>query len=239
MVAVQFAMPDMGDLQGLYVPRRNPEDDEVQWNQSALAAKLHFAAATTEFDAMAAKNYDDLVGGIGASGYLSDAAWRLDATWTYVDDTDYEGRRDFFSLVANLDYSWIWITKNFYGFIEYYYNGLGQDDYAKAIFDPEYTERLLRGNLFALGKQYLNAQIQAELHPLLNVYFTSISNVEDPSGILQPRAVWDLMQNLQLTVGANIFWGGKDTEYGGFIIPGTNLGSKSPDDAYLWLTYYF
>jgi hypothetical protein len=239
MAAAQFAIPNVGDFQGLYVPRRDPDDHDLKWDQSALAAKLHFAAATTEFDVMLAKNYDDLVGGLGAAGYLGGAAWRLDGTWTYVNEDNDEGRDDFFSVVANIDYSWIWGSKNFYGFIEYYYNGLGQDDYEKAILDPQITERLLRGNLFALGKNFLSSQIQVELHPLLNVYFTSINNVDDPSGVLQPRAIWDILQNLQLTLGANVFWGNKGTEYGGFIIPDTTLRSKTPNNVYLWLIYYF
>jgi hypothetical protein len=239
MLATQFAVANLGDVQALYVPRRNPDDNDIQWNQSALAAKLHFGAATTEFDVMVAKNYDDLVGGLGTSGYLADAAWRLDATWTYVDDDNHDGRDDFFSLVANMDYSWVWRGKNFYGFIEYYYNGLGVNDYGKAVFDPDISERLLRGNLFALGKNFLSSQIQAELHPLFNVYLTAINNVEDPSGALQPRAIWDVRQNLQLTLGANIFWGDKGTEYGGFIIPGTDLRSKTPNNVYLWMIYYF
>ena len=156
-----------------------------------------------------------------------------------MDDGNHEGRDDFFSLVANMDYSWVWRGKNFYGFIEYYYNGLGVNDYGKAVFDPDISERLLRGNLFALGKNFLSSQIQAELHPLFNVYLTAINNVEDPSGALQPRAIWDVRQNLQLTLGANIFWGDKGTEYGGFIIPGTDLRSKTPNNVYLWMIYYF
>ncbi len=239
MAAAQIAVPNLGDFQSLYVPRRDPDDNDVKWDQSALAAKLHFAAATTEFDVMMAKNYDDLVGGIGMAGYLGGATWRLDATWTYVNEDNNQGQDDFFSAVANIDYSWIWGMKNFYGFIEYYYNGLGRDDYQKAIVDPEIIERLQRGNLFVLGKNFLSSQLQVELHPLFNVYFTSINNVDDPSGVLQPRAIWDVQQNLQLTLGANIFWGAKGTEYGGFDIPGTNLRSKTPDNVYLWLSYYY
>jgi hypothetical protein len=41
-----------------------------------------------------------------------------------------------------MDYSWPWGASNFYGFMEYYYNGLGQNDYEKAIVDPAIIERL-------------------------------------------------------------------------------------------------
>jgi hypothetical protein len=121
---------------------------------------------------------------------LGDAAWRLDG-WTFLDDND-----DYLSLVANLDYSWVWFGKNFYGFVEYYFNGLGKDDYQDAVLDPAITERVARGELFTLGRNYLSGHIQLELHPLFKVFVTSINNVEDPSGILQPYAAWDITQNL-------------------------------------------
>ena len=63
--------------------------------------------------------------------------------------------------------------------------------------------------------------------------------IADPSGILQPYATWDITQNLQLTGGLSVSYGAKGTEYGGFTLPGTDICSKSPDSAYLWLIYCF
>jgi hypothetical protein len=183
---------------------------------------------------LASKHFEDHVIGIGSTWYLGDAAWRLDGTWTFLDDAD-----DYLSLVANMDYSWIWFDKNFYGFLEYYFNGLGKDDYADALQDLNISERLARGELFVLGRNYLSGQIQIELHPLFQFFFTAINNVENPSGIIQPYATWDIAQNLQLTGGLSVSYGAKGSEFGGFTLPGTDIRSKSPDNAYLWLTYYF
>jgi hypothetical protein len=234
MINAQFSIPRLVDLQGLYVVRRNPNTNNVEFNQNSLAGKLHFAAGTTEFDIMGTRHFDDDVAGIGSTGYLGEAAWRIDGTWTFLDDDD-----DYLSLVANMDYSWVWFKKNVYGFIEYYFNGLGKDDYQQAVTDPAIAERLERGELFVLGQNYLSGHIQAELHPLFTVFFTAINNIEDPSGILQPYATWDITQNLQMTGGVNISYGAKGTEYGGFTLPGTDIRTKSPDNAYLWLIYYF
>ena len=123
--------------------------------------------------------------------------------------------------------------------VEYYFKGLGQDDYQDAVLDPAIAERVARGELFALGRNYLSGHIQLELHPLFKVFVTSINNVEDPSGILQPHATWDITQNLQLTGGVNVSYGAKGTEFGGFTLPGNDIRTKSPDNAYLWLFYYF
>lgn len=234
MINAQVPLEEFGDLQLLYVARRNPDNENVEFDQASLAGKLHFAHGTTEFDAMASKNYEDYVIGAGSRGYLGDTAWRLDATWTFLDDGD-----DYLSLVANMDYSWVWFKKNFYGFVEYYYNGLGRDDYADALLDPNIYERLARGELFVLGQNYVSGHIQVELHPLFKLTFSAINNIEDPSGILQPYAVWDITQNLQMTTGLILYYGDDGSEYGGFKLPGTDLRNRSPDSAYLWFIYYF
>jgi len=237
MVFVDLPMATSGDYQFLCVPRRNPLTNNVEYDQSSLAGKFHFAAGTTEFDVMAAHHYDDFVTGIGTRGYLKETAWRLDATYTFLDDNS--NRDGFFSLVANLDYSWVWRDKNMYGFLEFYYNGLGSDQYSEALTDPDVVQRLARGELFTLGKTYLSGTIQMELHPLLNIYLTLINNVADPSGIMQPRVIWDMIENIQLTCGANLYYGKTGTEYGGFKIPTTNFLSKPPESVYLWLTFFF
>jgi hypothetical protein len=123
--------------------------------------------------------------------------------------------------------------------IEFYFNGLGETNYPQAISNPDIVKRLARGELFVLDTYYLSGQIQAELHPLLNIYLLSINNITDPSGIIQPWVVWDFKQNLQLTAGVSIAWGKDGTEFGGFRIPGTNLLSKSADRVFAFITYYF
>ena len=238
MALFQTRLPRVGELQLLYVPRRNPLTDRVEWDSSSLGGKLHLAKGTFEFDIMAARHYDDYVIGAGIIGYLGNAAWRMDATYTFLEGPA-SSEDGFFSFVGNLDYSWIWGGKNFYGLLEFYYNGLGNDDYGQALLDPELADRVARGELFTLGRAYLAGRINMEVHPLFNVYVTAINNVEDPSGVIQTYAVADLMQDLQLTVGAAISYGDRGTEYGGFYLPGSRYLVDSPESVYFWLTYYF
>jgi hypothetical protein len=242
MALAQVALPYSADLQLLYVVRRNPDTHHLEEDQNSLAGLLHFAVGTTEFDMLATRHYDDYVVGLGSSGIWGGAAWRLDATATFLDDGQGQNTQNYLSGVANIDYSWIWWGKNLYGLLEYYYNGLGESDYPGALSNPDITKRLARGELFVLGKHYLSAEIQLELHPLFKIFFTDINNVQDPSGIIQPRAVWNITQDLEMIIGANIFYGDNGdpgSEFGGFIIPGTNIRSRSPNSAYLWFNYYF
>jgi hypothetical protein len=242
MVLAQIELPAAVDFQLLYVVRRDPDTNNVEADRNSLASLLHFALGTSEFDIMATRHYNDYVIGLGSSGIWGGTAWRLDTTATFLDDGRGQNTRNYLSGVANIDYSWIWWGKNFYGLLEYYYNGLGEGDYPGALSNPDITNRLARGELFVLGKHYLSAEIQMELHPLFKIFLTGINNIEDPSGILQPRAVWNIAQNLDVKVGANIFYGDNGnpgSEFGGFIIPGTNIHSRSPHNAYLWFNYYF
>jgi len=123
--------------------------------------------------------------------------------------------------------------------VEFFYSGIGEDNYTEALFDQDILERMARGELFTLGKTYLSGHLRVELHPLFNCYLTVINNLADPSGVVQPRAVWDVLQDVQVTVGANIYYGREGSEYGGFRIPFTPFVARGNDSAFLWVTYYF
>ncbi|MEA2013931.1 MAG: hypothetical protein U9N38_01270 [Thermodesulfobacteriota bacterium] len=237
MAHAQISFGESGDAQFLYVPRRDPSTGKIEGSQDSLAGKVHFSKGTTEFDIMAAKHFQEQVVGVGCLGYLGDAAWRLDATWIFPDEQSDESK--FISLVANMDYSWVWWNKNFYGFAEVFYNGLGNDNCSESVMDTDIMERLNRGEIFTLGRYYMGWHVRMEAHPLVNIFFTVIDNMDDSSGILQPRITWDITQSLQITCGGNIFCGGRDTEYGGFKIPPSDTLIKTPDSAYIWLAWYF
>ncbi|OEU45668.1 MAG: hypothetical protein BBJ60_08335 [Desulfobacterales bacterium S7086C20] len=234
IVYVQYSQDMFSDLQFLCIPRRNSSNGNLEADKSSLAGKVHFSVNTTELDIMAARHYEDEVIGIGSSGYLGNAAWRIDTTWTFL-----KGDNDYLSLIANVDYSWVLWGKNLYGFVEFFLNGLGDDDYTQSFANAAVSQRLARGELFTLGRSYLSGHIRAELHPLFNLFLTVINNMEDPSGILQPRATWDIIQDIQMTFGGNLFYGKKGSEYGGYKLPGTNLINKPSDSLFLWLTYFF
>lgn len=237
MIALQSVSVMPGELQLLGVPRRDQESGDVAWSQSSLAGKYHHAYGSTEIDVMAAKHYRDAVVGLGGTGYIGSAAWRCDGTWTFLDKQG--TANDYLSLVANIDYSWVWLTKNCYGYIEYYFNGLCHADYSDAVNDPVIQDRIDRGELYTLGRHYVSAHLKVELHPLFNISVTVINNMEDPSGSIQPRGIWDVTQNIQLTIGGTWYYGSRDTEFGGFKVAGTDFYSVPSNNFFLWLAYYF
>ncbi|MBC2702993.1 LYR motif-containing protein [Desulfobacula sp.] len=237
LISLGFNTELLGECNLLYVPRRDAITGKVDFKSSSVAGKFHFFAGDIEMDVMGAWHYNEAVLGIGGSGYLGNAAWRTDLVWSTLEDG--RDKNGYFEFVINIDYSWVWQKKNMYGLIEYYHNGLGKNNYTTAMDDPEVMEKIDRGELFALGKNYLSGQIQMELHPLFNIYLSVINNIRDPSGIIQPWAIWSVTQNSNLQFGATLFYGKKGSEYGGFLIPGTNYYTNAAPNAYVRLTYYF
>ncbi|MGD8385948.1 MAG: hypothetical protein PVG49_02315 [Desulfobacteraceae bacterium] len=237
MAAIRFPLARTGEAQVIYVPHRSPETGGVNWDQSSLAAKVHLAPGPVELDVLAARHYEDTVIGFGATGYAGGAAWRMDATWTFLDRD--EEQNGYLNLVANVDYSWVWWEKNLYGYLEFFYSGLGESDPADALQNPQLLDCLQRGERFTLGRAYLAGHLQVEIHPLVNLLLTAIHRLNEPSGLIQPRAVWDVSRNVQLTLGATLPYGGPGTEFDGWAIPGTPWLTPAPEQAFLWVTRYF
>ena len=237
MAFVEYAAGNIGNLQALYLPGRDPVSDDVEWDQSSVGGKFHADKGNYGFDAMATVHFEDTIGGLGSTGQLWGGAWRINATWTNLEDNT--NNSDYLSLVANYDRSWTLWNRNVYGFIEYYFSGLGDTDYEEAILDPDIVKRLSRGDLFVLGRNYISGTINVEAHPLVNLYLTVINNMDDPSGSIQPRAVISITQNTEARIGGTIYYGSAGTEFGGFNIPGTDLYNRTPNDFFIWFFYYF
>lgn len=237
MAAIRFPVAKTGEAEVIYVPRRSTLTGDVTWGQSSLAAKVHLAPGPLELDLLAARHYKDTVVGLGATGYGGGAAWRMDATWTFLDRD--ETRDGFLSLVANVDYSWVWWKKNLYGYLEFFYSGLGESEPAEALQNPRLLDSLRRGERFTLGRAYLAGHVQVEVHPLIKLLLTVIHRLNEPSGLVQPRAVWDVSRNVQLTLGATLPYGGPGTEFDGWPVPATPWLTPAPQQAFLFVTRYF
>jgi hypothetical protein len=237
LVSWQYTISDNGEIQLLYIPRRSRETGKLDSDLDSGGIKYHLITENNEFDFLFASHYEDLVLGLGASGYLINTAWRLDMTWT---NSGAKNNDSFYSIVANMDYSWIWLKKNLYGFIEIYYNGIGNTNCIAAMENNGLQERISRGQIFTLGKRYLAAQVRLEIHPLINAYLTSINNFSDfskISGTIQPRIGLDLLQDMTAIIGANFFYGDHDSEYGGYEVKQNYF--ESPDQLFIMATLFF
>ncbi len=236
MLHVDIPLPD-GGLQLLAVGRRHPLTGSATASASSFAALWKRHAGLGEVALMGAWHYDEPVLGASVAGLLGSAAWRVDATWVRVRPVGFTQTEDYVSAVANLQYSWTWAGKNVFGFVEFHHNDLGHADYRAALGDPYLLTQISRQNVFLLGRDYLAGSLQVELHPLVNAFVSVITNLRDPSALVQPRVSWNVNDRMQLLAGLDLPIGGRGSEFGGFD-PGDGRGTtRAPTSIYLRATW--
>jgi len=216
----------------VFVPRKNSNKD-VSVESSTFAVKLQKQFDEKELQLIGAIHYNEPLLGIGWNGTVGDALYRFDLNTTFLE----EGSTAF-SAVANIDYSWIAWDKNMYGFIELYYNDLGAIDISLYDINPNLLERLSRGEVFALGRYEAALGLDVEIHPLVHLYYSGMVNISDGSMTHLPRVVYNVTEQMDLSLGATLYSGNTGSEYGGLKITDF-LNTKAPDSIYLWLKYYF
>ncbi len=236
MAYFEVFLKDDKSLQLIYVPGRDPQTHDIRFSKSSLGMKYHCVFNTMELDFMIAEHYNDTLAGMGCVVTPGNMIVRSDIIYTFTKSSSTE---NFLSLIINTDYSWVWFARNFYGLIEYCYSGIGRDDYSKAYTDPEFFPRIERGDLFGLGRHYLSSSLKIGLTPLVDFNFTAIVNLDDPSYIFQPGITWSIMENFEITIGANLKSGSEGDEYGQILLPFSNRRMDSGSNIFLMVTFFF
>jgi len=225
MLYGQYLLENGHDIQGAVVFRRDPITGETDSEEGTVSIKYHGVGDTTEYDILAAVNYDDMTLGFGGNMSIGGAVLRGDIVVADASsDTTVQ-------LVTNLSYSWTWGGKNVSGALEYYHNGFGQKDGAYDLpslaANPALLQRLARGELFTIGRHYLAGSLMIEMTPLWLLTPNVFLNVEDGSALVQLVTQNDLKENLAFLGSFNVPIGPSGTEYGGIEspIPGRYLSS--------------
>jgi hypothetical protein len=237
MLYSQYLFDSGDDLQLIAVPRRDAATGALESVQSSLATKYHGRRGPLDFDLLAAEHYDEQLAGFGGALDWKGAVVRSDVVVN-------QGPAGItVSAVANIDRSWTWGQRNTTGFLEYYRNGFGQGngDYGPAALagNSELVNRIARGELYALGRDYLTAGLTVEWTPRVIIANTLIANLNDGSGLYQGTVTFDWKQNLTVLAGLVLPLGPNGTEYGGIptSVPGTYY--RPATSAYARLAWYF
>jgi hypothetical protein len=237
MLYGQYLLDSGNDIQSVAVVRRDPVTGDIEADKSSLALKYHGFWGSNEYDLLAARHYGDDVLGLGLSTDFGGAIWRSDLVWSNNDSGNT------FSVVAGASYSGVMSGKNWTGFIEYYFNGFGQKDsdytVAGLASNPELLKRLVRGELFNLGRHYLGASITIELNPLLNITPNFFINLIDPSALAQLVVAYDWKQDIQLLGALNLPIGPNGSEYGGINSPQPGLYVSTGASLFVQFAWYF
>ncbi|MDH3303593.1 MAG: hypothetical protein OEM50_00220 [Gammaproteobacteria bacterium] len=237
MLYLQYLRDSGDDVQGAYVARRNPASGDIEANEATAAVKYHGFLGEAEYDVLFARNYGDSVAGLGASKSVGGAILRGDVVVTHSDIDTY------LQVVANLTYSWNWFDRNMSGAVEYFFNGIGQRsgsyDSVSLSNNPDLIDRIVRGELFSIGRHYLAASVMIEMTPLWGLTPTILANVADPSGLFQLVTNYSLSDNMTFLGSINVPLGPKGSEFGGIESEMTDRFLSGGAGLFAQIAWYF
>jgi hypothetical protein len=226
-----------GDWQLLGVLRRN-DAEQRSGSVDSFGAKWHGAVGASEYELLAGRHYRDPIVGASFRHSLGGALLRTDWLFTDVHDGGHA-----VSGLVNIDYSFEWLTRNWYVFAEYFHNGFGSDQHPIDASElPEaLAVRLQRGEVFTVMRDYLAIGTQIEWHPLLSHSITLLGNLHDQSSLLQTQLTYNASDAQLVEVGVLTNFGATGDEYGaiplGALAPGYTSGGGT--QLYLRWTYYW
>ncbi len=247
MLYTQHLFSNGDDAQLIYVARRK-ENGDFSGNESSLAVKYHGFLGESEFDVLLSQHYNDEVFALGAVHSLGGTVVRGDVVLTKTSENVAinQNTETFVSLVANFSYSWVSWGKNMSGVFEYFHNGFGVDGDDYNVIDlqqtPELVERISRGELFTLGKNYLGLSVLVEATPLWLLTPNLFINGDDGSGLFQLVSQHDIIQDMQVSTALSFPFGGEGSEYGGLEVPSgeaENRYSSHMLSIYVQASWYF
>lgn len=241
MLYAQHLFDNGNDLQWVSVIRR-AASGSTSASVNSHAIKYHGFLGSSEYDLLLAEHFDDTIVAVGGSTSIGGSVVRGD--WV-VTDTESE---TFHSLVANISYSWIWQGKNLTGSLEYFHNDFGVQTDALTLAElattPTLQNRLNRGELFTLGRDYLAGSATIELGPLWHLTPNVFLNLTDGSAFTQLISQHNLQENLQFVGALSLPVGPRGTEFGGLPVGGSNQAgldrfTNSSWSLYGQLAWYF
>jgi len=215
MLYGQYLQSNGNDLQGVWVLRRD-ELGKATSRVDSMAIKYHGFVSNAEYDFLVARHYEDLVLGGGGSFNIGGGVLRGDLMLTRTEsDTMFSG-------VASYTCSWNWWNRNINGVAEVFYNGFGQPDGdyrpESLLRNQDLLDRIARGELFTLGREYLAISAMVEMNPLWGLIPNAFVNLSDGSALIQVVSRHDVAQDWQILAALNLPMGSRGSEYGGIEI---------------------
>ncbi|MEQ8486286.1 MAG: hypothetical protein RIB46_18145 [Pseudomonadales bacterium] len=235
LLLVERALTGGGSMQLLVVGRRD-EDGRRSADAASAAAKWHAFVGPGELELMAGRHYEDRV--LGAAGRLplGGALLRSDVLATRLAGGGWK-----LSGIVNIDYSTLLGGRNLYLFAEYFHNGFGVrrlPDTA-AGYPEALAERLQRGELFSLMRDYVAGGGSLEWHPLWTQSLTLIGNLDDGSLLLQTQLSHEPDDHQRLELGLLAPLGRAGDEFGGVPVATDAVTTGGGARVYLRWAWYF
>ncbi|WP_303290409.1 hypothetical protein [Marinobacter sp. SS5-14b] len=170
-------------------------------NASTAARAKRFVAGV-DAGVMMGEFADVTKAGVSGSGSVAGTGWRTELVWSKpgAGDSYWQG-------VADLN----WAFRNGLNLaVEYFYNGQPVPPGTTGLAN------LVSARPLYAGRHYAGLLVWQDINPFWQYRVVTILNADDASWVLYPRSTWilPLDREIYVTVGAQWFGGGDDSEYG-------------------------
>lgn len=203
-VLFESLVGNSAELQLLWIGR---QVDEAGSSADTKALKWHSQFSDLSLDLIVAEHIGDDFAAFSLSLPVAGSLLRLE-TSRLCDETTCK-----LSGLANLDYTIALGPTLLYLFGELYRNGFGLEQIEDRV--PEaLSERMARGEIFTLMKNYGSLGMNITWHPLWSQSFIVLENLEDQSGLFQTAVNYEPGDASRVQFGVSVPYGDLNTEFG-------------------------
>ncbi len=180
-----------------------PEHDQAH---SAIAGLYRFSKWKTDFQLMGGQAGNDWVIGTGWSGDIKGAGFR--GEFTHFQPLNQFSKEASVASVS-ADYTF---TEGWYLHSSVLFNSLGKTGKAGGM--KLILNNALSAKTLSVARWSVFGQVSKPINPLLTASFAGIVNPSDGSFYLGPELSYSLLQNLELMLVGQLFFGELGTEFG-------------------------
>jgi hypothetical protein len=193
---VEQKLGALSKLAAIYAPDPLREDDRFVFQY-----RTNWEG--TDIDVILGRYWTDNLVGVDFATQIGDMGFHGEAAFTDPGEGDSYG-----SMVLGVDYAF---PNTFNISVEGYYSSQKESDRLK-----QFQDNPLRLFVEPFDTRYLGLNINYEFTPLIkgNLYY--LNNVKDGSSFISPFVTYSVTDNLTLQVGAQLFTGSDNSDYGRF-----------------------
>jgi len=176
---------------------------QKKFEKQGLGIKLAKKIKDYDVSLIMAELNKDEIAGIGFDGYLKEAGLRGELTFTHKDN-----EKEFFRAAVGLDHNF---SPKIYAITEYFYNGGAEKDSAQFLNSYQFSRQAL-----TMKKHILGTGIEYELSGVLKLTNYVFYDFAGKSVFLNPEIRYNIFTNLDFILGAQDYWGDKNSEFGNY-----------------------
>ena len=174
-------------------------------NSSRQSAGLKLTQKIGDYDLslIGARHYKSTVAGAGFDGYIKEAGFRGELTFTRKHDN-----KEFIRSVIGLDHNF---TPKLYAAAEYFYNGGAENDPGEFLNSYEFSRQAM-----SMKKHILGTGVEYELTGITKLAHYIFYDFEGRSFFFNPELKHNLFTNVDLLLGTQLFTGNDTSEFGNY-----------------------